>query len=121
MWYPEGSQTDKRPALLVTCCCVLRPPHPALRDLRGTCRYIARKFGSQTLGITLSPNQARRANELAEAGGLVDQCRFEVADALKQPFADRTFDFVWSMESGEHMPDKRCARCAAGTCCLCQP
>jgi tocopherol O-methyltransferase len=22
------------------------------------------------------------------------------------PFADDTFDFVWSMESGEHMPDK---------------
>lgn len=22
------------------------------------------------------------------------------------PFADRSFDLVWSMESGEHMPDK---------------
>lgn len=22
------------------------------------------------------------------------------------PFADNSFDLVWSMESGEHMPDK---------------
>jgi len=29
-----------------------------------------------------------------------------VADALAMPFADGTFDLVWSMESGEHMPDK---------------
>ena len=29
-----------------------------------------------------------------------------VADALQQPFGDGEFDLVWSMESGEHMPDK---------------
>jgi tocopherol O-methyltransferase len=32
--------------------------------------------------------------------------KFQVADALDMPFADDTFDLVWSMESGEHMPDK---------------
>lgn len=31
---------------------------------------------------------------------------FQVADALEQPFPDGQFDLVWSMESGEHMPDK---------------
>ena len=30
-----------------------------------------------------------------------------VADALAMPCADKSFDLVWSMESGEHMPDKR--------------
>ena len=30
-----------------------------------------------------------------------------MADALAMPFADKSFDLVWSMESGEHMPDKR--------------
>ena len=34
------------------------------------------------------------------------QAFFQVADALEQPFEDGQFDFVWSMESGEHMPDK---------------
>ncbi len=33
----------------------------------------------------------------------------QVADALAQPFAPGSFDLVWSMESGEHMPDKGCA------------
>ena len=31
---------------------------------------------------------------------------FQVADALQQPFGDGEFDLVWSMESGEHMPEK---------------
>jgi len=34
------------------------------------------------------------------------QVSFQVADALQQPFPDGQFDLVWSMESGEHMPDK---------------
>lgn len=34
-------------------------------------------------------------------------CITQVADALAQPFADASFDLIWSMESGEHMPDKR--------------
>jgi len=29
-----------------------------------------------------------------------------VADALNLPFADNSFDLVWSLESGEHMPGK---------------
>jgi ubiquinone/menaquinone biosynthesis C-methylase UbiE len=35
------------------------------------------------------------------------QVTLRVADALEQPFPDGQFDLVWSMESGEHMPDKR--------------
>jgi tocopherol O-methyltransferase len=31
----------------------------------------------------------------------------QVADALHQPFPDASFDLVWSMESGEHMPNKQ--------------
>uniref|UniRef100_A0A0D3AN39 Methyltransferase type 11 domain-containing protein n=1 Tax=Brassica oleracea var. oleracea TaxID=109376 RepID=A0A0D3AN39_BRAOL len=36
----------------------------------------------------------------------LDRVSFQVADALEQPFEDGIFDLVWSMESGEHMPDK---------------
>ncbi|KAF5450606.1 hypothetical protein F2P56_030940 [Juglans regia] len=73
----------------------------------GSSRYLARKFGAKCQGITLSPVQAQRANSLAAAQGLADkQVSFQVADALDQPFPDGQFDLVWSMESGEHMPDK---------------
>ena len=34
------------------------------------------------------------------------QVSLQVADALEQSFPDGQFDLVWSMESGEHMPDK---------------
>ncbi|WOB45144.1 methyltransferase domain-containing protein [Thermoleptolyngbya oregonensis NK1-22] len=72
----------------------------------GSSLYLAEKFGATATGITLSPVQARRATERAAADGLGDRTQFQVADALKMPFADGRFDLVWSMESGEHMPDK---------------
>jgi tocopherol O-methyltransferase len=57
-------------------------------------------------GITLSPVQAKRATERASAAGLSQETSFLVADAQAMPFADNSFDLVWSLESGEHMPDK---------------
>lgn len=73
----------------------------------GSSRHIARKFGAKASGITLSPKQAARANEITAQAGLADTVSFQVADALSQPFADNSFDLVWSLESGEHMPEKR--------------
>ncbi|GJM86545.1 hypothetical protein PR202_ga02414 [Eleusine coracana subsp. coracana] len=77
----------------------------------GSSRYLAKKYGAQSRGITLSPVQAERGNALAAAEGLSDKVAanvsLQVADALEQPFPDGQFDLVWSMESGEHMPDKR--------------
>lgn len=72
----------------------------------GSSRHISRKFGCTAQGVTLSPYQANRGNELAQEQGLSDKCSFQVADALDMPFSDNTFDLVWSLESGEHMPDK---------------
>ena len=72
----------------------------------GSSRHIARKFDCEAKGITLSPYQAARGNELAKEQGLSDKASFQVADALDQPFEDNSFDLVWSLESGEHMPDK---------------
>lgn len=44
---------------------------------------------------------------LADCGFyIIKQVSFQVADALQQPFPDGQFDLVWSMESGEHMPNK---------------
>ncbi len=83
----------------------------------GSTLYLAEKFKAQAVGITLSPVQAERAGDRAQEKGITLQAfenfgdhqlavQFQVADALNTPFPDNSFDFVWSMESGEHMPDK---------------
>ncbi|HEY9826264.1 MAG TPA: methyltransferase domain-containing protein [Stenomitos sp.] len=73
----------------------------------GSSLYLAEKFCANVTGITLSPVQAHRAQVRAQEAGLTSQTCFQVADALQMPFADASFDLVWSLESGEHMPDKR--------------
>ncbi|GMH77211.1 hypothetical protein TL16_g07333, partial [Triparma laevis f. inornata] len=72
----------------------------------GSSRHIAKKYNCEAKGVTLSPYQAKRGNELAEEQGLKGKSSFQVADALSMPFPDSSFDLVWSLESGEHMPDK---------------
>lgn len=72
----------------------------------GSSLYLAQKYAAQVTGITLSPVQANRATERAQEWGLEDRVSFQVADAMEIPFPDNSFDLVWSLESGEHMPDK---------------
>ncbi len=72
----------------------------------GSTLYLARQYGARATGITLSPVQAERAQARAQAAGLGDRVNFQVADALATPFPDASFDLIWSLESGEHMPDK---------------
>jgi tocopherol O-methyltransferase len=72
----------------------------------GSSLYLADKYSARATGITLSPVQANRAKERASAAGLSNSTEFLVADAQAMPFSDNTFDLVWSLESGEHMPDK---------------
>lgn len=76
----------------------------------GSSRHVARAFpGATAHGITLSPVQAARANALAADAGLAAVARFSVGDALRPcpPLEAGGYDLVWSLESGEHMPDKR--------------
>lgn len=77
----------------------------------GSSLYLAEKFNAAATGITLSPVQANRAAERARTLRAAKlerniNAQFQVADALNMPFADNSFDLVWSLESGEHMPDK---------------
>ncbi len=82
----------------------------------GSSLYLAQKFQAAVTGITLSPVQAARARERAVAAGIKTgaiasdadrpQADFQVANALEMPFEENAFDLVWSLESGEHMPDK---------------
>jgi tocopherol O-methyltransferase len=84
----------------------------------GSTLYLAQRFQAQAVGITLSPVQAQRATERAAAQGMPigspvaaavqgPRVAFQVADALQTGLPDNAFDLIWSLESGEHMPDKR--------------
>ena len=72
----------------------------------GSTLYLAEKFGANATGITLSPSQVSRATQRATEAGLGEKVKFLRANALEMPFPDHTYDLVWSLESGEHMPDK---------------
>ena len=64
---------------------------------------LAREYGFSVTGVTLSPQQVRRAQELTAPEV---NARFQVDDALALSFPDASFDVVWSVEAGPHMPDK---------------
>ncbi|NEP91372.1 MAG: methyltransferase domain-containing protein [Okeania sp. SIO2C2] len=69
----------------------------------GSTRILAKDYGFDVTGITISPKQVQRAQELTPEG--VD-AKFQVDDALALSFPDNSFDVVWSIEAGPHMPDK---------------
>jgi tocopherol O-methyltransferase len=73
----------------------------------GSSTYLAQRYGFDVTGITLSPVQAERAGERAKSLGLESKVNFQVTNALKTPFATHSFDLIWSLESGEHMADKK--------------
>lgn len=83
------------------------PPGTTVLDvgcgIGGSSRILARDYGFSTTGITISPQQVRRARELTPEG--LD-AKFQVDDALNLSFPDNSFDVVWSIEAGPHMPDK---------------
>lgn len=73
----------------------------------GSSRYLANKCpNANVIGVTLSPVQAARATELNRLEGLESTVSNVVENALRLPFEDNSFDLAWSLESGEHMPDK---------------
>ncbi len=84
------------------------PPGSKVLDvgcgIGGSARILARDYGLDVLGISISPGQIQRARELTESGL---SCRFAVMDALDLDLADASFAAVWSVEAGPHMPDKQ--------------
>ena len=69
----------------------------------GSSRILAKYYGFNVTGITISPAQVIRARELTPSGL---NCNFQVMDALDLKFENGSFDAVWSVEAGAHMNDK---------------
>ncbi|MEM8715825.1 MAG: methyltransferase domain-containing protein, partial [Cyanobacteria bacterium P01_G01_bin.4] len=69
----------------------------------GGSRILARDYGFDVAGVTISPQQVKRAQQLTPAGVTAT---FKVDDAMALSYPDASFDVVWSVEAGPHMPDK---------------
>ncbi|MGB3534627.1 MAG: methyltransferase domain-containing protein [Microcoleaceae cyanobacterium] len=69
----------------------------------GSSRILAKDYGFAVTGVTISPQQVKRATELTPQGV---NATFKVDDAMALSFPDASFDVVWSIEAGPHMPDK---------------
>ena len=69
----------------------------------GSSRILAKYYGFNVTGITISPAQVKRASDLTPLGL---NCTFQVMDALDLKFEDGAFDAIWSVEAGAHMNDK---------------
>tara|TARA_Y100001968_G_scaffold132178_1_gene120640 strand:- start:11589 stop:12524 length:936 start_codon:yes stop_codon:yes gene_type:complete len=70
----------------------------------GSSRILARDYGFDVLGISISSEQVSRARQLTQKE---TTCRFEVMDALEMQLEKGSFDGIWSVEAGPHMPDKQ--------------
>ncbi|HIK45074.1 MAG TPA: methyltransferase domain-containing protein [Leptolyngbyaceae cyanobacterium M65_K2018_010] len=83
------------------------PPGTRVLDvgcgIGGSSRILAQDYGFAVTGITISPQQVERARQLTPPGVTA---QFWVDDAMALSFPDGSFDVVWSIEAGPHMPDK---------------
>ncbi|MDX2256085.1 MAG: methyltransferase domain-containing protein [Pseudanabaenaceae cyanobacterium bins.39] len=69
----------------------------------GSSRILAKDYGFDVTGITISPQQVQRAQALTPKDL---NAKFQVDDAMAMSFPDASFDVVWCIEAGPHMPDK---------------
>ena len=66
MWILHADDPSKKPKRIVDVGC----------GIGGSSRYLAKKYGAKCQGITLSPVQAQRAQDLAMVEGLAeDVCK----------------------------------------------
>ena len=72
----------------------------------GTGRFLAKEYGCNVLGITISETQFNLACKLSQSNGFSGALQFELANAESYPFPAGRFDLVWNMESSEHFFDK---------------
>jgi tocopherol O-methyltransferase len=104
---PEQAQEQ----LLEHCVALL---HPNNRDLvldvgcghGATAVYLAKRFGCQVTGLTISEKQAGLARENVCRAGVSGLVEIEIGDVDRFAFPSEKLDLVWTMESSEHFLDK---------------
>ncbi|MGB7087988.1 MAG: methyltransferase domain-containing protein, partial [Phormidesmis sp.] len=69
----------------------------------GSSRVLAKDYGFEVTAVTIRSQQVERATQLTPVGV---SSKFFIDDAMALSFPDESFDVVWSVEAGPHMPDK---------------
>jgi len=78
----------------------------------GYALYLAEKVGCSVVGLDINAAGIRNANQLAAARGLAARAHFEDRDvSTSLPFADNTFDAVFSNDVLCHVPGRPGALC----------
>ena len=73
----------------------------------GSTIWMARKYGNQVTGISISAKQIHYARLHAKRHGVAERVRFEVADFCNMHFSGGSFDVVWALESACHALNKQ--------------
>jgi len=72
----------------------------------GPSRYLAKTYGCRITGLDLTPEFCEAAAMLAERTGLAHKVDYRQGDALATPFADGSFDIVWSQNVAMNIADR---------------
>jgi ubiquinone/menaquinone biosynthesis C-methylase UbiE len=74
--------------------------------LGGTARYLAVEHTAEVTGVDLTAEYCRTGNLLSERTGLAGRVKLVVADALRLPFAEGSFDAVFTEHAAMNIADK---------------
>lgn len=74
--------------------------------LGGPARTLAQEFGCMVEVLDLTEEYCRVGQVLTARTGLADHVSFRHGNALDMPFADGTFDLVWTQHSSMNIADK---------------
>ncbi len=72
----------------------------------GPSRYLASRFGCHVVGLDLTPEFIATAEMLTRRTGLADRATYRQGNALDMPFADASFDLVWSQNAAMNIADR---------------
>ncbi len=74
--------------------------------LGGPSRYLAETTGCHVVGVDLAPTYVRIAELLAKRAGLADRVSYRAGSITALPFADASFDLVWTQHVVMNIPDR---------------
>jgi MPBQ/MSBQ methyltransferase len=72
----------------------------------GPSRYLAKTFGCRVTGLDLTAEFIDVATMLSQLTGLAGQVTYRQGDTLHLPFADGSFDLVWSQNAAMNIADR---------------